>query len=175
MPAIPCKNGRHEWVSPNGHGSFTPVGKFSIHGREAQENPATWTAGKKAYAARVFVGLSVGKKKTYRVEDVMRVVRETRESQGYDPDASFVSQRGIYTSAGSTIEEESVQVIIFNKAPKMTLPAWTRESIELGEALCDRLRQLEVVVNLQFNGADRGTFGVEGAGQWPVLKPGKRP
>jgi len=102
--------------------------------------------------ARLFVGLSVGQKGTYTVDDVVRITKRVRQRQGQSPDASFLLQRGIYTDQKSEIvEEDSVQVVIFafDAAGKRE---FQREMVELAEALIKELQQETIYVELQEGG-----------------------
>jgi hypothetical protein len=92
------------------------------------------------FTARLFVGLNVGDAPTYSIEDVVRLVRQIRTRQGAPPDASFLAQRGLFTGAGGrVIEEDSVQVVIFNFGQDEQL--FEREMEDLAQELTERLRQ----------------------------------
>jgi hypothetical protein len=150
------------WVGPKHHGSFRPNGKLLVEGREAIANPHTWDAKGPIWAARLFVGFNVGNKPRWNVDDLMKVVRRVRKKQKRKPDASFVAQKGIYTSSrtGKSVEEKGAQVIILNTEGG-TMRAFEAEILELAEEIARALKQEEVVVEIQKGGLVKKTFGVE--------------
>lgn len=102
--------------------------------------------------ARFFVGLSVGERGTYTVDDVVRITKRVRKSQGESPDASFLLQRGIYTDQQNRIiEEDSVQVVIFafDASGKRE---FERDMIELANQYIGDLQQETVYVEMQESG-----------------------
>lgn len=102
--------------------------------------------------ARLFVGLSVGQKGTYTVDDVVRITKRVRQQQGQSPDSSFLLQKGIYTDQKNEIvEEDSVQVVIFafDASGKRE---FQRQMGELAEVLVKELHQETIYVELQEGG-----------------------
>lgn len=166
----------HRWTTPNGRRcSFTPTHKLVAHGNvdtRASRNPTDWSADAETdpmLAARVFVGLSVGQDAAFDVDDVVAIVKKVRAAQGkrdkrHDRhvDASFIAQRGLYTSrkSGDVVEEDSVQIVLLNTdgLPKRQFES---EIVELAEQLATRLDQEEVIVDLQENGISKKTLGVK--------------
>lgn len=131
--------------------TFEPKGPVKLIGTRAQ-NPVVEEFGA-ADAGRLFVGLNVGGKPRWKVEDVMRITKRVRERQGADPDSSFLAQRGYFTSAGKTINEKSVQIIILDFAARKTGGrTFKTEMIELAEELARKLKQETIYVEIQRNG-----------------------
>jgi len=109
--------------------------------------------------ARLFVGLSVGEKSTYTVDDVVRITKRVRKQQGEMPDASFLIQRGVYTdNENRIIDEDSVQVIIF--AFDADEKAFEKQMVELAETLIDELQQETIYVEMQKSGIPYAVFKV---------------
>lgn len=102
--------------------------------------------------ARLFVGLSVGQRPTYEIEDVMKVVKRVRKGQGAQPDSSFLFQKGFFTDevTAETVEENSVQVVIFDFSSDED--KFEDDMGEIGEALAQELHQQVVFVELQRHG-----------------------
>lgn len=152
----------HTWKSPDkGVVTFRPNGRLRVHGKYAEENPRQWTSEGEALGARIFVGFSVGEKPKYNLDDLIRIVRRVREEQGHDPDSSFVSQKGIFTSKQKNyiVEEDGAQVHIFDK-DGVSLRDWTKEMEQLADIICTEMEQEAVIVEIQRGGIHHETFGV---------------
>lgn len=151
----------HQWSSYNGRScTFWPNGKLYIVGEEAQENPkVTW-------AARLFVGLNVGGKPKWKIDDVVKVVRRIRTAQGHSPNLSFIAQKGIFRSSdtGKVVEEDSVQIIIIGSGESKA--EFGEDMLLLAEEIASALKQEKVVVEIQRNGISVETYGVA-----PKAKP----
>jgi hypothetical protein len=149
---------------------FNPCGDmFSYKAKGGRRvNPVEKYGG--AWAARMFVGLSVKSTPTYSLAFLVKLVREFLRGQTFeaekgiiramDEDSSFVMQRGVYTHTddGSVIEEDSVQVIIFNAGP--TKEQFFAMMQDLAETIARRMQQESVWVQLQFAGVVRQTWKV---------------
>ena len=112
-------------------------------------------------AARIFVGLNVGRAKAWTEDEVVEAVRTVRESQGAPPDASFLTQLGIYSEPGvGIVEEPSMQIVLID-TQGTDKDVWERQMKELGERLRERFLQKEVIVELQERGVVTDVFGVK--------------
>lgn len=101
--------------------------------------------------ARLFVGLSVGKRPTYSVDDVVAFTQKVRAKQSASPDASFLFQRGVYTDKNNdVVNEESVQIVIFSFGDDKEV--FEGQMIELAEALIKSFQQETIYVELQEKG-----------------------
>jgi hypothetical protein len=111
--------------------------------------------------ARLFVGFNVGEKPKYTMDDIVALVMRKRVPI---PDASFVSQRGIYTSqiTGQVVQEEGAQVIIILGATvtRAVVAAFEDEMVALAETICHDMQQEMVIVELQRNGVVKQTIWV---------------
>ena len=175
---IEANLGQASWARPNGKkgpesGRFRPKGEVVIVGERhvkiheqmvalaATENPAEWESDEPMLAARLFVGFNVGQKPTYEVDDLLPIVLAVREGQGHAPDASFLLQKGIYTSMRdkSIVEEDGAQVIVLNLdgAPQKT---FERDMVELGEIIAKSMQQETVIVEIQKGGITTKVVGV---------------
>jgi hypothetical protein len=106
-------------------------------------------------AARLVVGLNVGDKPTWSFEDVIKAVTDIRKGA-----ASFIAQRGVYApQVGPRVEEDSVQIIIFNDVG-VNREAFTDEMIVLGEELAGKLKQEEIYLDIQNRGIVEDSFTV---------------
>ncbi|OHB76273.1 MAG: hypothetical protein A2Z34_05685 [Planctomycetes bacterium RBG_16_59_8] len=161
MSLAVCANiGKFYWPS----GMFRPTGKAVIVGDkdsiDVRSNPQGWSS-KKTLAARLLVGFSVNEVPTWTMDDLIPVVREVRETQRKQG-ASFVAQKGIYQSkrkSGKVVVEDGAQVIIID-IWKTPLKEFENEMVFLAEVLAGKLKQEEVVVEIQANGITRKTMGI---------------
>jgi|SRR5208337_2034144 len=131
-------------------------------GRTAREDRIEdWGVG---LAARIFVGLNVGDKPTYTVQQVMDATRDIRRQQAALPDATFLAQRGLYTEpqdkGGRLIEEDSVQIIIFDSEGS-TLDVFADKIIQLARGLRERFNQDSVIVELQEAGISQKVLAIK--------------
>ncbi|HTQ43779.1 MAG TPA: hypothetical protein VMI75_13550, partial [Polyangiaceae bacterium] len=111
--------------------------------------------------ARIFLGLNVGDKPTYTIEEVVRDTVKIRKEQGTLPDASFLAQRGVYTQSadGKVIQENSVQIIIIDVEGK-TKGDFTNEVNSLGAALREHFKQESVIVEIQERGIVQDVYSI---------------
>lgn len=167
---IPANTRTSHWRSPSGShaGSFRPNGSvLAIGPVPTSKNPEAWESSDPPVAARLFVGFNVGPRAVWSVEDLVPLVRRVREQQGHKADASFLLQKGIYTSEkdGSVVEEDGAQVIVLDLdgTPEKK---FKREMVELGETIATVLEQEAVILEMQKGGITTSTVGivpVEGA------------
>lgn len=156
---IPCNTKEFHWTEAEGkRGSFRPTGRLEIVGA-LDDNPVRRRGKEPIWSARYFVGLNVGGVPTWSVDDVVRVVRSKRESQGQSADASFIVQKGIYTSdrTGEVVEEDSVQIIVLNFGER---EPFERDMIDLAETLARELRQELVILEIQRGGVTQETLEI---------------
>lgn len=124
-----------------------------------RENPIERRDGT-GLAARFFVGLKVGDEVKWTAEDVVEIVVRVREEQKAPPDASLLTQRGIYRdSTGKIVDEPSLQIIIIDMAG-IPQNDFIDEMSELGEALQDELEQETVIFEIQKLGVVIGQYWV---------------
>lgn len=142
---------------------FRPKGKVICHDDEATAGEATRTRyGKGGFSARIFVGLNVGEEGKYTVDDVVKAIVEIRKEQGAGPDASILTQKGIYEDKKSrTIIEDSVQIIIIDLAG-LDQEVFTEQMLDLAETMLDRFEQETVIVEIQKRGVVTDVYGVTG-------------
>lgn len=164
MNVIPADTRPHHWRGPGGrHGSFHPNAKLLFVGNQDsfKKNPELWTSDDPMLASRIFVGFNVGGAPAWTVDDLIDVVSKLRKAQGHDPDASFLVQKGVYTSkqSGETVTEDSAQVIILNTSGEPRAE-FEKEMIQLAEDVAKTMKQEEVIVEIQKGGITQKTFGV---------------
>ena len=142
----------------NGH--FRPSGKI-IQVGDYWPNPVTDrkdTRDRPLWGARLIVGLNVGKKPTWTIKDVIRVVKEIRLAQAGDAGSSLLLQHGMYSWVDKkgklqTTQEKSVQVIVINFAELQTpQKKFEKQMVYLGEELARRFKQQVVPIEVQKNG-----------------------
>ncbi|HEX9136820.1 MAG TPA: hypothetical protein VF905_07720 [Nitrospirota bacterium] len=154
---------RHAWKEPNGAwANFQPKGKIKVVGRSGFErNPEAWDSDDPMLSARLFVGFNVGNEPRWSIDDLAPIVARERKAQHHPVDASFLVQKGLYTSQrdGSVVYEDGAQVVLLNLTgePERT---FTREMVKLAEVIARDLEQELVVVQIQKGGVDKKTFGV---------------
>lgn len=166
---VPAQMGPARWTTPTGGaGQFRPNGPVvfvpATDGSAMHPNPYEVYGGSDTLAARLFVGLNVGGKPTWNIDDVVHAVRAERGKQKVPADASFLLQRGIYTHTPkrgrkTVIEETSVQVVIV-RMPSESDRTWRPHMIQLAERLAQRLEQASVILELQKGGLVTEVLGV---------------
>lgn len=162
---VPADIRRHVWRAPDGRhaGSFRPNGAVRNCGcgAHAEPNPAAWESDEAPLAARVFVGFNVGQKTVWDLDDLVALVRRVREAQGHHPDASFLAQKGIYTSAvdGKVVEEPGAQVVMLDLDGTKEKD-FQAEMVSLAEVIATEFEQELVILELQRGGLTLRTFGV---------------
>jgi hypothetical protein len=140
-----------------GDGEFIPEGRVYVVGEEGRApNPIQETKGGQR-AARLFVGLSVGQRPRWDVDDVIKIVRQVRTRQTGDPGASFIVQKGIFKGRGDkVVEEDSVQVVILDFGK--SADKFKKDMGALAMVLVKKLKQEVVYVEMQRNGIRTSTL-----------------
>jgi len=110
-------------------------------------------------SARLFVGLNVGTKPTYTIEDVVKDTIKIRKKQKALPDASFLAQRGVYTQGKTLVEENSVQIIIIDTTGTPR-PEFERKLKTLGVQLRKHFHQDSVILEIQKGGVTQATYSI---------------
>lgn len=170
-------------------GTFTPTGRVQWHG--TRPNPAEFevqSASDKMLAANLYVGLSISKRppdgahpgkrrKTRKVplRKVVHAVRDLRLAQVGIPDASFLSQLGLFRQPwGEIVEESSVRIVILkvlpDRRPKQAPAAQPGEPpihesptafrlnmIALAKHLAGRFGQQSIIIEHQSAGVTKKT------------------
>lgn len=133
-------------------GSLVPIGP--------RNNPIERLGGG-GLSARIFLGLSVGDKPTYSIDDVVKGFVEIRKSQGASPDASILLQRGVYTQSadGKVVTENSVQILILDFEGR-SKRAFTEEVNSIGVRLRERFKQESVIVEIQERGVVQDVYSI---------------
>ena len=160
---ITAENGRAFIQTPTGVLRFNPKGKAMLFGM----NPAHADIyGIPSNAARMFVGFNVGKKPTHNVNQLSKLYQRERAKQKNDkgdslpPDASFVIQKGLYTSpVDGIVYENSVQLIVlslFGESEKI----FTDNMIEIAGVVARDFHQEVVILEMQKYGIAREVYGV---------------
>ena len=160
MTAHQAYCGEATYVLANGgRKTFRPKGRLRTYEKGALKNPATRLSGG-GLSARLFVGLKVGQRATYKIDDVIAIVRRVRKRQGKSADASILAQKGIYEDrSGDLVVEPSVQVIIIDLASEKK-SAFVADMKELAEELRRKLHQETVILEIQRRGIVRDVFSV---------------
>jgi hypothetical protein len=157
--ATPAKDGRHFFFNPEG-----PLYLNFLHKSPVRLNAKTVRGLGGAVGVRMFIGFSVGMSPKYSMDKLIAETknflsrRSYKDSKGvahkFPMNASFVSQRGIYTYTkagklkGSVVEEAGAQLIIldttiFNK------PVFLKVMQGLAEYLVVKLEQEAIFVQVQ--------------------------
>jgi len=104
---------------------------------------------RRAFGARLFVGLHVNQKPKWTQRDVIDVVKHH-----WIGGASILKQRGLWLPRARHLEEEpSVQILLVDDATEhKSRKAWARRVIDLAEALRAELKQETIVYEIQDNG-----------------------
>jgi hypothetical protein len=163
-------------------GSFRPNGARSGYGEEGArlaKNFTRWSSNEMILASRIFVGFNVGPEPVYTLEDLVEIVKNLRWAQTGDPSSTFIAQRGVYRhEGGEVVEEDGAQVIILNTTD-MPYQEFVNQIVTLAEAIAERMKQEEVIVEIQRGGITQQVLGV-GAGRmapnvsypyWDVITP----
>nr|ASF62314.1 S-adenosylmethionine hydrolase [synthetic construct]ASF62316.1 S-adenosylmethionine hydrolase [synthetic construct] len=131
------------------------------HHTDPALRPFTERLGGGGFSARIFVGLNVGDKPTYTIEDVVKDTIAIRKRQGILPDASFVAQRGVYTEqrSGQLVTENSVQIIIID-LEGLSKEDFTGKVQALGKELREDFKQESVIVEIQERGIVQDVYSI---------------
>ena len=177
MSVFHAATGRTDWHAPgSARGSFRPTERVIGVGDDpdvldARANPVRWRTRKSTWSARLIVGLSVGRKSKWKLDDVVRIVHElllpltAREpDEPLDtakPGASFLIGRGLYRheKGNYDVTEDSIQVVLID------VWEWGQHSLRenavfIAEELARRLQQEEVIVEIQRSGTVVEVIGV---------------
>jgi hypothetical protein len=140
---------------------FRPSGPIFEHHQATEDIERIGGGG---YAARIFVGLNVGKEQGFTIEDLIEKVVRIRRAQGEVPNASILAQRGIYEDRQHEIvDEESAQIIIIDMSGA-NKRAFVDEMSDLAEKLCDEMKQESVILEIQKRGIVTDVYTVTGEG-----------
>jgi len=112
-------------------------------------------------SARLFIGLNVGSKPTYTVKQIIDETVKIRKRQKALPNASFLSQKGVYTHAksGKIVRENSVQIILIDTVGTPIMQ-FEDEVKELGTELRARFKQESVILEIQKGGVLRDSYDI---------------
>jgi hypothetical protein len=165
MPVLPVDMGPSTFVFRKHMITFVPRGP--LHWFRRPRRSAGSPAGSPVFdmaevgpvlSARLFVGLSVGKKKTWTVKDVQRIVVRVRQAQTSLGNSTIVAQDGTYreTFEDELIFEKSLQVIIFNEE-NFSREKFVRDMKSLAETLQSELKQNKVILEIQEDGIRKQT------------------
>jgi hypothetical protein len=158
------------------HYRFRNQGTLTAHdiGAGMKADEAARRIGGGGLAARIFVGLNVGKVEKWTKQDAIDVVVHVRKKQKALPDASIMSQTGLYTDSetGALIQEPSLQIIVLETSGK-TKKVFLREMTELADALRKELEQQVVILELQLSGVVTDVYEVKPAKKRKRKKRGK--
>lgn len=151
---LPITTGPFAWRGPDGTGRWIPTGRPT--GTLRLRNPWKIIRGT-LLSARVFVGLYVNGRPTWRKAQVVDFVRSR-----WGHEASFISQDGLWTDRGKLKPEKSVQVILLNLDADGDPIFDTQTKFEaavgkLARGLKASFKQKLVVVDIQANGRTVGT------------------
>lgn len=150
--ALPADLRRFRFNNRKYHVSFEPRGDVHCCGDPAnlklRRNPVE-RLDVVPLTARLFVGLNVGQKPTYSVEDAVKLTREIRTRQGALPDASFLAQRGLFTDEKTReiVDENSVQIVVFDFSGDQEF--FEAQIEELAEELAQKFQQQVIYVEMQ--------------------------
>lgn len=149
------------WAHGSERGVFKPNGRPVVPNGSKLLTP-NWRSTTPTWAARLFVGFNVGETPTYRMDDLIQIVRRVRKEQGSPEDSSYVYQRGVYTheGEGGTVTEDGAQVVLLNLDPGTSKEEFERQVIELANVLVEEMQQETVIVELQQGGIVREVIGV---------------
>lgn len=139
---------------------FRPKGKVVCHDSKALRAEAARAFSKGGLSARIFMGLSVGEESTYSVEDVIDAVKRIRKKQKLSPNASIISQKGIYEDKKHRIiVEDSVQIVIIDM-DELTYKEFVKQVVALAQEMVDEFDQEEIVIEFQKKGIVKELYGV---------------
>lgn len=151
-------------VNPGSHfsqgGIFRPEGDLLAHSeKKIRMNPVRYTA-ETTLSARLFVGFNVNEKPIFEMDDLIDFVFEVRKKTGH-PEATFLSQRGIYKHKVSDrlVSEDGAQIIII-ATWETTFKEFEADMIALAEKIAAEFEQEEVLVEIQKNGVTDKIMGV---------------
>lgn len=131
-----------------------------IAASEAPAGSKVEKLGAGGYSARIFIGLNVGTKTEYTLEDIMRATLAYRKKHGKAADGSFLGQKGIYEDRKKRIiEEPSVQIVLIDLSG-MSEKRWTFEMTGLAKHLREKFKQETVILEIQNRGLVTALYSV---------------
>ena len=161
--------------SPDGkhYGVLHPRGAVRSAGGP-RVNPFSWASRRPTLTARILVGFNVGKVAKYSMDDLVPFVKKWLKERDLQQDSSFVYQRGVYThekaghgvQAGEVVTEEGAQILLLNVFDKdtegkpITESRFIRCTKKLAEAICGRLEQETVIVEISQGGSLLSTWSI---------------
>lgn len=169
------------FASPDGSrkGAFHPRSNPKLHGK--RPNPQNWplpvederSPENKCAMGKLLIGFNVGRVPTWRVEDIVKLIRAHLRRHRLPEDSSFISQTGVYThkeenskKKPETIQENGCQVAIvkfpYSSWDKLSDEDFIRYCKSLAEELCDELTQKEIIVTVIKGGVEIVTCGISG-------------
>lgn len=151
-------NGRQFDWSPQGPIVVIVVDERGRGAREPAGHREDFGAG--GLTARLFVGLFVGDKLTYTVDNVIEATRDYRASHGQSVDSSFIAQKGLYTGRTGVVQEDSVQVIVFDVSGASEA-TFEQQMEGLAKTLRAKFDQDAVYVEMQQSGTVLKFFSIE--------------
>lgn len=127
--------------------------------------PNSWDEAGDVWAARIFVGFSVGERPVYNIDDLIRIVKRVRRKQTGSPDATFIFQKGVYTHQegplkGQSVTEDGAQAVLLN-LDGTSVRRFYADIIELAEIIREEMQQEMVIVDVQKNGISVRTLGID--------------
>ncbi len=164
MRRYPCNIGPLHWSGPFG-GWFRPEGQLGVVNDDGRlfglDATRRWTSAD-TLSARIIVGFNVGDRPRWSIDDLIPLVQEIRMEQTGDPSASFLAQRGIYQHSDprrGVVTEDSAQIIIID-THGLSEGVFEEQMIELAGDIAERLKQEEVIVEIQRNGVTQRVHGI---------------
>lgn len=154
------KTGRVRCFRPQGEIFIVNAEGIGVAQKErAKLNPIE-RLGSGGYAARLFVGLSVGDAATFTIDDVVAETWRVRKEQNRSADASFLAQRGLYEDkTGHTVQEQSVQIVIIDLVG-LEKETFVKEMTTLAESLREKFKQETVILEIQHRGIAEDVYSV---------------
>jgi len=159
---LPFRNNPIGLSTSSGKLAFSPVGRYTfctVSGKRG--NPVLdQHVFKDTWSARLIVGLSVNKKSTYEIEDVIACTRAYMKEKGFPEDSSFIAQHGVFTHAHSkaVVQEKSVQIFIINAGDWSGEEDFKQFAEDLAEHLIVKFKQEMIIVEIQNNGVVKVTW-----------------
>ena len=129
---------------------FRPEGPYYFGEGEYHENPIEDYGEGGVRAARLIIGLNVGRKPKWTPKQVMEKVYKWRKAKGLPGSMTVIAQLGIYEDTKNRkISERSVQVILLDLGGD---EKFVENVLKMAEEFCTSLKQEQIIVEIQKSG-----------------------
>ena len=152
-------------------GGFVATGPlivFSCNGRVENPTRGPLRGGAVVHppttlVGRITVGFNIDANPFWTLDDLVKIYARLRKAQGYDVDASFLAQRGLYTHRKTrhTVDEPGAQIVVVYVGNDVSPTQFGEEMWELADDLRHIMHQETIIIAVQEGGKVYGSSFIE--------------